>query len=84
MDNKPYPKRDGEYYDPKEDEPRYKLQFEMAEAEATNNLRDKGIVWPGMDGYCYSFWPEKKRILKEKYNIDWKTPQELNPDMIWD
>lgn len=25
---------------------------------------------------------EKKRILKERYNIDWKTTDEMNPD--WD
>ena len=76
--------RDREYYDPQEFDRRYKLQFEMADAEARNNLADHGIVWPNSGGYVYSFWPEKKRILKEKYNIDWKTPQELNPDMIWD
>ncbi len=25
---------------------------------------------------------EKQKILKEKYNIDWKTTDEMNPD--WD
>jgi hypothetical protein len=35
-------------------------------------------------GYCHSFWPEKKRLLREKYNIEWKTPIEMNPYVIFD
>jgi len=30
------------------------------------------------------FWGEKKRILKEKYGINWKTPAELNPETMYD
>ncbi len=30
------------------------------------------------------YWARKKKLLKELYNIDWKTPQELNPDTIFD
>ena len=35
-------------------------------------------------GYCYLYWAAKKRILREKYNIDWKSPSELNPDVLFD
>ncbi|MDD3284220.1 MAG: hypothetical protein PHZ07_01355 [Patescibacteria group bacterium] len=35
-------------------------------------------------GDCHIFWEEKKRILKEKYNIDWKTPAEINPSAKFD
>ena len=35
-------------------------------------------------GYCHLLWGIKKKILKEKYNIDWYTPQEENPDVIYD
>ncbi len=38
----------------------------------------------GHMGYCHSFWPAKKRILKEKYNIDWQTPAEKNPLVMFD
>lgn len=30
------------------------------------------------------FWNLKKRILREKYNIDWQTPQEKNPNIYFD
>lgn len=35
-------------------------------------------------GYCHLYWETKKRILKEKYNIDWLSPAELNPMVIFD
>jgi hypothetical protein len=30
------------------------------------------------------FWAEKKRILNQKYGINWKTPPEMNPEVIFD
>ncbi|MBQ4585894.1 MAG: hypothetical protein IJA82_06770 [Clostridia bacterium] len=35
-------------------------------------------------GYCHLYWATKKRILKEKYGIDWKSPAELNPGVLFD
>lgn len=33
-------------------------------------------------GRCDAVWQEKRRILKDVYDMDWKTPQEMNPN--WD
>lgn len=35
-------------------------------------------------GLCHSKWALKKKMLKKWYNIDWKTPQEMNPDVRFD
>ncbi len=35
-------------------------------------------------GKCYIIWARKKQLLKEIYNIDWKTPAELNPGIMFD
>ena len=35
-------------------------------------------------GYCHIYWEYKKEILKKDYNIDWKSPAELNPHIIFD
>lgn len=35
-------------------------------------------------GYCHLYWATKKKILKEKYGIDWKSPAELNPRVKFD
>ena len=71
---------DGIKYDSKEKDPKYKKITKEAEKEAEKNLAHI----PKVEGYCFSFWDEKKRILKEKYGIDWKTPAELNPSTLFD
>lgn len=35
-------------------------------------------------GSCHTKWAIQKRILKEKYNIDWKSPQDENPHINFD
>jgi hypothetical protein len=67
-------------HDPQEDNPKLKKIFEQAEAEANKNLANhpKGL------GFCHTYWAEMKRILKEKYEIDWKSPAEMRPDICFD
>lgn len=71
-----------EKHDPQEDDPRLRDTFDAATKEAEENLRDDPSA--GHLGFCHVFWWEKKRILKEKYGIDWKSPDEMNPDVIYD
>ena len=35
-------------------------------------------------GYCHILWGCKKQILKERFNIDWRSPQEMNPHCRFD
>ena len=35
-------------------------------------------------GLCHIKWLRKKQLLKEMYNIDWKSPAELNPWINFD
>ena len=35
-------------------------------------------------GFCYTYWVVRKRILREKYNIEWQSPAERNPGIIYD
>lgn len=68
--------------DPKEKDPEYKNIIEKARLEAIESLKD---TWPETAfGSCHVIWNEQKRILKEKYNIDWKSPRELNPNARFD
>lgn len=70
----------------------YKKMLESAVGENID-FNDEGIVnklvesymqVPPYTGYCHSYWSAKKEILKEKYSIDWYTPAEENPDVIYD
>lgn len=35
-------------------------------------------------GICHLIWNNQKKILKEKYNIDWQTPQDKYPNAKFD
>ncbi len=71
--------------DPIERDPNLKETIQDSERQARERLdRELGEGWDTRLGSCYIFWREKKRILKEKHGIDWKSPKELNPDVIFD
>ncbi|NMC04755.1 MAG: hypothetical protein GYA24_06065 [Candidatus Lokiarchaeota archaeon] len=64
-----------------ETDPRYERIISEANQEAEKAVV---IVKKGEMGYCHAFWAAKKRVLKEKYGIDWKSPAELNPHVMFD
>lgn len=66
-------------HDPVEDTAEYK----KIEAELEQKIKDK-IGDNDMFGFCHIYWDTKKIILKKDYNIDWKSPAELNPHIIFD
>jgi hypothetical protein len=63
-----------------EDHPRLRRVVERARREAELEL-DEGR---GQLGYCHRVWELQKKILREKYGLDWKTPQEMNPNTLFD
>lgn len=69
-------------HDSIEDKEELKKFFQNVELEVEKLLMDKGIK-KGL-GYIHIFENYKKRILKEKYGIEWKTTQEMNPDILID
>lgn len=64
-------------HDPIEDT----LQYKQVQAEV-DALAEQCVPAYIRYGRCDAVWQEKKRILKEVYDMDWKTPQEMNPN--WD
>jgi len=69
-------------HDPIEDDPIMQLYLEMAEEEAHAELAAKG--WVRGFGYGPLLDMAKKRILRQKYQIEWKTLQEMNPGWTFD
>jgi hypothetical protein len=76
--------RDGFVYDPKEKDPKYRDIIKKAEKEAEDILEKEFSGFKNELGYCHSLWDKKKKILKEKYGIDWMTPKECNPFTMFD
>ena len=70
--------------DIKDRDPKYKDIFEKAEAEVETLMDQEFPGLKGRRGYCFGFWAKKQQVLKEKYNIVWHSPGELNPDVLFD
>lgn len=45
---------------------------------------DKARMNLRMLGSCHCIWNTQKKILKEVYNIDWLTPAEEHPEIMFD
>ena len=69
-----------ERHDPIEDDPRFQNVLARADREAEEALAKE----PRELGFCRIFWATKKRILRERFGIDWKSPAEMNPHIIYD
>jgi len=64
----------------------YEAIRKKVDAKAERLTRQKygmpeGEWW---DGVCFDFWDFKKRILREEYHMRWRSPQDLNPECIYD
>ncbi len=71
-------------HDPIEDDPEFIPIIEAASEAARLELADH--PYKGQRGFHSIFWATKKRILKERYSIDWRTPRDMDPDrlVMWD
>ena len=63
---------------------KYKQIEEELNKKIELELELKGYTNKQALGFCHIYWELKKEILKTDYNIDWKSPQELNPEIIFD
>ena len=54
--------------------------------EVMEKMEEMGVMVNGrpLIGSCHTRWAIQKKILKERYGIDWKTPQERNPGVRFD
>ena len=75
-----FPKRGKLYYDFVEDTAAYKEVIPVIEELIKARL---GELYDQF-GACHAIWYHRKRLLMEQYGIEWFTPVELNPDVIFD
>lgn len=57
--------------------------FVGIEAELERLIEDE-IGKNGYLGFCHIYWMTKRRILRDKFGIEWRSPAELNPDVYFD
>ncbi len=66
-------------YDPIEDT----LCYMDAEIEVDAKIKEEDKT-PRFLGYCHLYWMKKQQILKEEYHIEWRSPAEMNPHVMFD
>ena len=35
-------------------------------------------------GFCFAYWSAKEALLRTKFGIDWRSPSEMNPGVMFD
>jgi len=75
-------KQSGLAHDPVEDDPRYGEVFKSIDDEVKTLLADH--PQREGEGFVSIYWQTQKKLLKQKYNIDWRSPGELNPHVLFD
>ena len=58
--------------------------FNRAKFKKVDEILDKEFEGQEGLGLCHKIWARKKVLLKEMYDIDWKSPAELNPWINFD
>lgn len=75
---------DGLKIDPIEKDPQHKAIFEKIDDEVEEYIKKEMPNAPRGMGYCHLFWDKKQELLKSKYKIKWRTPAEMNPEILFD
>ena len=74
---------EGLWHDIKEKDRKFKKILRDAEEEAHNLLAKKFNFRNDLPAFRHSLGCETKRILKDKYGVDWRALEEMNPYYVW-
>jgi len=58
--------------------------YDSVEEKVDSELYEKFKNMPNSFGLWHRIWDEKKKILREEYGIDWKSPNERNLYVVFD
>lgn len=62
----------------------YSWEWEHIFYDLEDELNTLFINEPRHMGFCFRLWSARQEILKNKYAIDWKSPGQMNPRVIFD
>ena len=80
-------------YGPKPDEPSHHLTYDPVEDtdayiaikdEMEHELYDLMKDEPRGMGFCFHYWAAKQNLLQQKYGIEWHSPKQMNPRVMFD
>ena len=68
----------------KQDPVEWSSKYENIIDEANRKIYSLLEGHPRVMGFCFTYWHAKKQILREEYGIEWKSPEMMNPNVIFD
>lgn len=68
----------------KRDPVEYTCKWEEIYYDVEEYLDERFANAPRKMGFCFEYWSVKREYLKVNYNIDWKSPAQMNPRVMFD
>lgn len=62
----------------------YTYRWEDIYYRMEQKLQERFANAPRHMGFCFKYWNAKRELLKEEYGIDWKSPSQMNPRVMFD
>lgn len=62
----------------------YTWKWETIYYEVEDELDRRLANVPRQMGFCFQYWAMKRELLMEKYGIDWRSPSQMNPRVMFD
>lgn len=68
----------------RQDPVEFTYRWEDIYYDVEKRLDDRFANAPRQMGFCFMYWNAKRELLKEEYGIDWKSPSQMNPRVMFD
>lgn len=68
----------------KKDPVEYTWKWEDICYDVDDKLNDRFANAPRHMGFCFKYWSAKRDLLMDEYGIDWHSPSQMNPHVIFD
>ncbi len=68
----------------KKDPVEYTTKWEDIFYDVEDELDRRFVNAPKGRGFCFHYWNAKKELLKDRYDLDWRTPAQINPRIKFD
>ena len=62
----------------------YSWEWEKIYYDVEAELDRRLVNVPRQMGFCFQYWAMKRELLMEKYGIDWRSPSQMNPRVMFD
>ena len=68
----------------KHDPVEWSTAYEKVTDEVERLVEEQLDDHPRGMGFCFAYWSAKKHVLRTKFGIEWRSPSEMNPGVMFD